>query len=240
MNEDRDTQATAQVVVDLQRPLFPLVRHLSAQLTPLLINAAIRANQISFLSLFVGFASALLFLQGTQVCNGLAVVMFILYAVLDSCDGEVARLTGTQSDHGAHLDHAIDWLVHSALFLALGASASSAYDDALWLWCAYLAVFGLTLDYVVRLWLKRKTPSQKAARPLDAAGTVRPEDLPEPPTWKDRLIFVLRHLLEKDFCFVLALFVLFDATWILLAGAAVGMQAYWLAGLYRRGRAFHV
>ena len=240
MKKDHNPQATGQVIYDLQRPLFPLVRHLSAQLTPLLINAEIRANQISFTSMLVGLAAAVLFLQGTQACDGLAIVVFILYAVLDSCDGEVARLTGTQSDYGAHLDHAIDWLVHSALFLALGASASSAYGDALWLWCAYLAVFGLAFDYVVRLWLKRKMPSPNRSRPRDAADTVRPEDLPEPPTWKDRLVFVLRHLLEKDFCFVLALFVLFDATWILLAGAAVGMQAYWLAGLYRRGRAFHV
>ena len=53
---------------------------------------------------------------------GLAALLFQLAAVIDCSDGEVARLTFTDSPFGAWLDITLDNLVHMAIFVAIWAA----------------------------------------------------------------------------------------------------------------------
>jgi phosphatidylglycerophosphate synthase len=100
-----------------------LHRRLSRPLSRLAVAAHLSANQITVASLLAGLLAAACFWRATP---GWAVVGLLLYAVavvLDHADGEVARLTFSESRVGAWLDVAADTMVHATLMLALGITA---------------------------------------------------------------------------------------------------------------------
>ena len=51
-----------------------------------------------------------------------AFALIILHSILDSSDGQLARMTGQVTDFGRMLDGVGGYLTHSAIFLAIGAS----------------------------------------------------------------------------------------------------------------------
>jgi phosphatidylglycerophosphate synthase len=67
--------------------LFPLVRHLSWRLTPLLARLPLSANQITLLSLIAALGASYLYLLQGYRTNILAALLFVLAFVLDTCDG---------------------------------------------------------------------------------------------------------------------------------------------------------
>ena len=56
----------------------------------------------------------------------LGLLVYILAVVLDHADGEVARLTLTESAFGEWLDAVVDTVVHTTLALTLGVAATPA------------------------------------------------------------------------------------------------------------------
>jgi hypothetical protein len=69
-----------------------LTRFFSRQLTSLFLKTSFTPNQITFISLFIGLASALCFLDGGYQMGIAGSVLLILSAWVDFTDGEVARL----------------------------------------------------------------------------------------------------------------------------------------------------
>lgn len=110
---------------------FPLSRHLSHRLTPVLVRLPVTGNQITTASLVAGLGCAWCYMQGGRVWALGGSVLFILCYVLDNCDGEIARLKGLQSNFGMRLDSFADWLVHAAFCVALGIGAQLYWAMAL-------------------------------------------------------------------------------------------------------------
>jgi len=101
-------------------------RRLARPVTRLAIAAGIGPNQVSVASVVVGLAGAWCLWNATP---GLALVGLALYAtsvVFDHADGQVARLTLTESRLGEWLDVLNDTLVHAALVLAMGVTTGGA------------------------------------------------------------------------------------------------------------------
>ena len=111
------------------KPLFPLIRHLSARTTPMLLKIPLTANQVTFISMVLGLAAAGLFAQGdvkTQLAGSL--VFFVSY-LLDNCDGEIARARKQSSKIGKMYDSFVDWVVHVAAVLTKFSLLYCLVDD---------------------------------------------------------------------------------------------------------------
>lgn len=219
------------------RHLFPLIRHLSCRVTPLLVGVPVTPNQVTLASIAIGLAGAACFMQGNILTGLLGALLLVVSYVLDSVDGELARIRETTSRFGDRLAEVGGWLVHATLFIAFGMVAKERTGNALWLIFAYAAAAGATANLVVALLLKGD-PVVPAST-TDAARTVGPAELWTDVSWKDRAVFVLRELMHQDFCFLVVVLAVVDRAWILLPALAVGAQVYWLAGLYRRAVSFH-
>jgi phosphatidylglycerophosphate synthase len=233
----------SRVALATARPqrLFPLVRQLSRRVTPILLDLPITPNQITLASMVAGFAASWCLYQHHAGAAIAGCLLFIVCQVLDNCDGEVARVKGLKTRLGGFLDDIGDWLVHSALFVALGASVTAVDGRALWFWLGVASAAGVSCEYVLGLLRSRSEPDvvvpELAA--ADPTGTVGPFDLPGEVNWMDRAVYVLRVLIDADFCFLLPIFVLSESVWLLVAAGAIGNQVYWMASFYERARYFH-
>ena len=70
--------------------LFPLLRHLSVRVTPLLARFPVTANQITLASLALGLGCAWAMTGEGRAMTTAGGVMLVLCYLLDNCDGEIA------------------------------------------------------------------------------------------------------------------------------------------------------
>lgn len=100
-----------------------LHRRCSRWVTRVLVRTPVTPNQVSLLSLGIGLGAVWSFWHATALSAVVGVVCYALACIVDHSDGEIARLTFQESRFGAHLDWAIDTIVHSGLVLAMAVSA---------------------------------------------------------------------------------------------------------------------
>src|SRR5881409_3229356 len=91
-------------------------RKVSASLTPIFLRTGLSPNAITVLSLVIGLLAAASFGVGSYTAGLMGALLFQLAAIVDCCDGEVARLTHRQSRFGEQLDITADNVVHMAIF----------------------------------------------------------------------------------------------------------------------------
>lgn len=111
-----------------------VARPLAAVVLVPLARTAVTPNQVTFASLAV-FAAAAALLVTYPGWAGLAIAVAVLEAsyVLDCVDGQLARLRGTSTPVGAHLDFLMDELKAFLLVAACSARLWRADDDPRWL-----------------------------------------------------------------------------------------------------------
>lgn len=97
-----------------------LHRRLSRPITRAAIALGLPPNAITLASLAVGLAGAWCLARGAAALALAGLALYLASVVLDHVDGEVARLTLTQSRLGEWLDVAADTVVHGALAVAMG------------------------------------------------------------------------------------------------------------------------
>jgi len=221
---------------------FPLIRHLSDPVTPLLARLPFSANQITAASLVAGLGSAFAVAQGGG--RDLAVVAGVLMVVcyvLDNCDGEIARLKNQCSEFGRRFDSFVDWAVHSAFFAALGIGVSQSTGDAMWSWMGWIAAAGGTVNYAVGFFVEaRERRLAEAAGIAARSGHEAPDATHRPHGLKNWLVFALRELSRADFCFIVLALALADGLWLLLPAGAIGAQVYWMTQFVKGARDYHV
>jgi phosphatidylglycerophosphate synthase len=100
-----------------------LHRRLSKPVTRVAVAFGVAPNPITVISGVVGLAAAASMALGDATTLVIGLLLYLLAVVLDHADGEVARLTLTESAIGEWLDIVMDTLVHIALVLALGVAA---------------------------------------------------------------------------------------------------------------------
>jgi phosphatidylglycerophosphate synthase len=92
----------------------------------LLAATRVRPNHITAASMVVGLAAAAGYASGSPRGMGWGAVLYVLSAILDHADGELARLTGTCSAAGQTFDRVADLLVRFALFTGMGIGLSQS------------------------------------------------------------------------------------------------------------------
>ena len=232
----------------IKRPvtLFPLIRQISAQVSPRLARLPITANQITAVSLVVGLAGNGFIAVGGFRATLIGAGLFLLCYVLDNSDGEVARIKKQESEFGDKFDTLVDWLVHASFFAALGIGVERETGNALWLWLGCSGALGSTINYFVglamdaRLQAQIREENEEAGVEHEYQGGTGGDDHPPPENWKQWIIFAFRELTRADFCFIVLALAVFDLTWFLLPTAAVGAHAYWATQFIRGARDHHV
>jgi phosphatidylglycerophosphate synthase len=188
-------------------------RKLSRWFTRLFLTMGLSPNSITGLATLIGLVSAAGFGMGTYAAGVTAAVLFQLAAVIDCCDGEVARLTFTESPFGAWLDLAMDNLVHMAIFagVAVGLYIAQAGRPHAWVILALgaSAVVGNGASFLL---------VEKAHKIKSANGWKTPEDA----AWSE---FLLKNVASRDFSVFLLMFALLGKLevflWLTAAGSLV-------------------
>ena len=219
--------------------VFPLIRHLSWRVSAWLSRTPVTPNQITLIGAIVGIAGIILFLQGGLAGRLLGLAAFVFNYLCDHCDGEVARLTGRTSRFGDVLSEVCGALFHGSLFFGLGWKMSVVTGDPLWFWCGVSTAVAALLNLAMALLLKEQSSDQDEAD-CDLSQPVRPTQLGHGIGLWDRLVYVFRELLRADLWILFVVLGVFDLLWLLIVPAAIGSHLYWMAGLTRSARKFHV
>lgn len=194
-----------------------LHRRSSRRITRMLVRTPATPNQVSGLSLVIGLGAVWCFWHGTAASAAVGVLAYALACIVDHSDGELARLTFQESRFGAHLDWAIDTVIHSGLVLAMAVAAGPGWVDAA---IGAVGASGVALSALFARYLPREI----------AVG--------------ETVGGALKNMGNRDlFYALLIVFVLLRAALpaalpILALVVAMGSQSYWLAcvGRIRRGR----
>jgi phosphatidylglycerophosphate synthase len=117
----------ARLVLSLGSPIDSRLdtvfhRRLSRPLSLRATKLGVGPNAVTFASLVVGLAAAWGFWKGTPIAAAMGLAFYAAAVVLDHSDGEVARLTFSESVFGEWFDVAADTIVHALLVAALGVS----------------------------------------------------------------------------------------------------------------------
>jgi phosphatidylglycerophosphate synthase len=190
-------------------------RTVSRFFTKLFLLLRCSPNVITMVATFVGLLAAAGFAFGTYAAGIVAALLFQLSAVIDCCDGEVARLTFSESPFGAWLDITMDNVVHIAIFagIAWGAYArQKGTGGSEWvpLTLGAAAIMGNVLSF----WLVTK--AQKI-------GATRGWSTPRQAAWT---AFILKNVASRDFSIVILFFAIFDTLHWFLWMAACGSTAF--------------
>jgi len=183
-------------------------RKVSRWLTRIFLAVGASPNAVTIAATFVGLMAAAGFGVGTYQSAVVAALLFQFAAVIDCCDGEVARLTFTESPFGAWLDIAMDNVVHMAIFagIAVGLYQQAGPDDAgTFLVLGAVAVLGNALSFML---VTRAQKIKSASRWRTAVHAA----------WSE---FMLKNVASRDFSvIVLIAAVLGKLDWFLWMASA--------------------
>ena len=175
------------------KKLFPLVRHLSGFVMPFLLRFPISANMVTTLSLISGCACLYFVSVPSREYNIIGGIFLIISYVLDNCDGEVARAKKQCSEFGRKYDTFVDWIINSAIFVALGLNVSLAFNQSWWLWIGLAGFAGGTINYLLGMYFDSR---DKDIVEIREEGVYTPQGIGE---WA---VYFLREISRADFCFI--------------------------------------
>lgn len=148
-------------------------RHVSILLTAALAPLGITANQVSSVNLLVGLGACLLIAFGDHVGVIVGIVLVHLYAVLDSVDGELARLRREFTLTGLFLEDLSAFHVIVAFPLAVGLHMMRGGAGPLVLiLAATYAAFGRTAMAVARRAVLKSIRTKRPVSPETPVGPI--------------------------------------------------------------------
>ena len=134
----------------------------SRPITTALMRTPIRPNHITLVATLIGLAGAAFLLRGTWMAYAIGGTLLEIQCILDSCDGEIARLKYQGSRLGQWLDTITDGILDNA-FVACAAIAAGGLWQSVGL--ALVASRVVVEVYVyVDVYTRTKTPDQTLFR----------------------------------------------------------------------------
>ncbi|WP_249310523.1 CDP-alcohol phosphatidyltransferase family protein [Congzhengia minquanensis] len=97
-------------------------RPLSFPLTYIFINCGLTANTVSVISMIESLLASLFIMLGGRF-TPIGVGMFVLWHILDCCDGNIARVKKTSSYGGEYFDAVSGYTAPAFVYLAVGVAA---------------------------------------------------------------------------------------------------------------------
>ena len=111
-----------------------IIAPLITWVVPYLVKLRLSPNAVSILGMLSGVTAAyLLHFHSLSPLYSLgALLMLLVWHVLDGADGRVARLTGKQSELGKIIDGICDYIVFTALYVSLTLLLTQSYGNTIW------------------------------------------------------------------------------------------------------------
>jgi phosphatidylglycerophosphate synthase len=191
-------------------------RKISGVLTRLFLRMGVSPNTITLISMLIGLAAAGCIATGLYEWGVIGALLFQLAVILDCCDGEVARLTFSESPFGKEFDILADNVVHIAIFVGI---ASGAYLHGPWEGTSLPLILGMMTVVAngCSFWLVNQALRLRA-RPHEWRQLTKAE--------KTKLEFLLRNIANRDFSVVVLLFACFDILGWFLWIVAIGIWVF--------------
>ena len=188
-------------------------RRVSSHLTRWFLKTSLTPNHITLISLGVGFVAGFFFWVGGYGNGMVGALLFQFSAILDCCDGEVARSKSMQSRLGWWLDLVGDNVVHVVLFLSIAWAAHRDTGSGVPLVLGIAASAGVLMSLGMVLLLERGSGKSGRSGLLNRA---------------------VDQLTNRDFSVMVLLFAVAGRIDWFLWLAAVGSNIFWmvLLGLY--------
>ncbi len=193
-----------------------LNRPLSRPFTLLFLALGLSPNAVTGVSILLGLIAAAAFAVGNYPAALVGALLLQLSAIVDCSDGDVARLTLSESESGAKLDIMGDNVVHMAIFggIAWGLFLEQASDGISWvplvLGAAAIVGTGLSLLFVRRA----EALSHRLGGRDGRQAAV--------------LDFILDSVANRDFTLIVLILALLGRLEWFLWLAAVGAQVLWI------------
>ena len=217
---------------------LPLIRSVSCYATWFLARTPATANVITALSLAFGLAGAWCLARGGYDNDVIWLVLIIVCYVFDNSDGEIARIKDQSSTFGMHFDTFVDFIVHAAIFLAIGVGHGRLTGIAAWDWLCWIAAAAMLGNYLSGVISDYQARRRNEIE--DPTGQRLAEAAIRPTTAREGALFVFREAFRADFCFILLVFALPEQVWFLLPAGAIGAPVYWLTSFFSGADKFHV
>jgi phosphatidylglycerophosphate synthase len=136
--------------------------HFSRPITRMLMPTNIRPNHITLLATLIGLAGAVTLLPGTWAMVALGGTLLEIQCILDSCDGEIARLKYQGSKLGQWLDTVTDGVLDN-VFVACAALAAGGTWQTVGLLSVASRIW-VELYVYIDVYKRTKTPDQTLFR----------------------------------------------------------------------------
>ena len=180
-------------------------RKLSPWFSRRFLRVPLTPNQVTLIALAIGLLAAFCFARGGWLSGVVGALLLQWSAVIDCCDGEVARLTFLESMSGYYLDIVCDNIVHMAVFAGIAWSSFQVLGQTYVLLLGGLAALGTTMAFVVVL--------------VTRHGRTR-----QPSAALDRLIDALAN---RDFSLILVICALTGTLQWFLWTLTIGVNLFW-------------
>lgn len=132
-------------------------------------DTRIHPNHVTTAGLLTGLAAAALYGHGSRAAADWGAGLYLVSAILDHADGELARLTGRTSAFGHRYDRGADLVVKLALFTGMGVGLRRGPFGAWSILMGLLAGAAIIAIFLARTDLARRQ-GQDALRQPSAAG----------------------------------------------------------------------
>ena len=134
MKEIKSSLSNEKKKEDSQLAIY-VHRPISYPVTYLFVNMGITAWTASVISAFFAFAGCGLLCMNSYLVRWVGIALLNIWAILDCVDGNIARVTKTQSNKGAFMDAESGYVVYAFVYLAFGMAAyntsrSYIFDNA--------------------------------------------------------------------------------------------------------------
>ena len=144
--EERLARSLKNDTARTDAPLARLIdRNLSWRISKRLAQTSITPNQVTITNTIIGLLSAWMFASPLYALRVLGSLLFLFSITVDGVDGELARLTMSETKFGGMLDVITDNIVHVAVFAGIfwGCYRNSADSSYLYLIPVVLGGFAL-------------------------------------------------------------------------------------------------
>lgn len=110
------------------------IHPVSSRLAPVLADLRVSPNAVSFAGMTFGILAAISYYHYQDVKWAIAgFVLMILWHIMDGTDGQLARLTNSQSEFGKVIDGICDYTTFIAVYSALAFALSAQFGGWIWI-----------------------------------------------------------------------------------------------------------
>jgi len=157
-------------------------------------HTRVRPNQITLLGTCIGLLAAATLSVGTYWSGVAGTLLFLCATILDGCDGEVARLTFSESAFGQKFDVITDNIVHVAVFIGLALAMYHQHPNSQYVLLISLLLGGFACDGVLSYFFLVRRPgfASDGPAPVTLKGKVR-----------RKLLRAFEAMMNRDFAYLL-------------------------------------